>query len=128
MTEVPATAPAPATVRRSSVKGRLDEQPVLLDLSEIAPGPRPAGRPDSGRTPDGERGPRARTARPAVERGLPISAYSDDELDDLVAWISSDGVARTTGELAGALRHELGTVRRGARVDAVVNGAVARAR
>ncbi|WP_149202369.1 hypothetical protein [Actinotalea subterranea] len=67
-------------------------------------------------------------ARPPVERGLPIGAYSDDQLDDLVAWLRADGVERTEDELAAALRAELGIVRRGSRVDAVVKGAVRRAR
>ena len=111
------------------VPDRGGDQPALLDLSEIAPPLRPAGPQDVRRVPTGVRaGGRGRGARPAVARGLPISAYSDDELDDLVAWICADGVERTTDELAAALRHELGTVRRGARVDAAVNGAVGRAR
>ncbi|GIG36195.1 hypothetical protein Cpa01nite_15760 [Cellulomonas pakistanensis] len=65
--------------------------------------------------------------RPDVRPGLPISAYSDDQLDDLVAWLVSDGSERTPEELAAALRAELGITRRGARVDSVVAAAVARA-
>jgi hypothetical protein len=65
--------------------------------------------------------------RPDVRPGLPISAYSDDQLDDLVAWLASDGTERTPDELAAALRSELGIKRRGARVDAVVSAAVTRA-
>lgn len=65
--------------------------------------------------------------RPDVRPGLPISAYSDDQLDDLVAWLVSDGTDRTPDELAAALRAELGITRRGARVDSVVSAAVARA-
>lgn len=65
--------------------------------------------------------------RPDVRPGLPISAYSDDQLDDLVAWLVSDGTERTPDELAAALRAELGITRRGARVDSVVSSAVARA-
>lgn len=65
--------------------------------------------------------------RPDVRPGLPISAYSDDQLDDLVAWLVSDGSDRTPDELAAALRAELGITRRGARVDSVVSAAVARA-
>lgn len=65
--------------------------------------------------------------RPDVRPGLPVSAYSDDQLDDLVAWLVSDGSERTPEELAAALRAELGITRRGARVDSVVAAAVARA-
>jgi hypothetical protein len=65
--------------------------------------------------------------RPDVRPGLPISAYSDDQLDDLVAWLVSDGTERTPDELAAALRAELGITRRGARVDSVVSSAVTRA-
>ncbi|WP_210737537.1 hypothetical protein, partial [Cellulomonas hominis] len=65
--------------------------------------------------------------RPDVRPGLPISAYSDDQLDDLVAWLVSDGSERTPDELAAALRLQLGITRRGARVDSVVAAAVHRA-
>lgn len=72
--------------------------------------------------------PRQRGPRPDVEPALPISAYTDDQLDDLVAWIASDGVARDDAELAARLRAELGLTRRGARVDAAVDAAVRRSR
>lgn len=65
--------------------------------------------------------------RPDVRPGLPISAYSDDQLDDLVAWLVSDGTEWTAEELAAAVRRELGITRRGARIDSVVSAAVARA-
>ena len=80
-----------------------------LDVARPAAGPVPGGRP-------------------AVARGLPIGTYSDDQLDDLVAWLLADGVQRDDDELAAALRAELGLVRRGSRIDAAVNGAVRRAR
>ena len=64
--------------------------------------------------------------RPPVEPGLPISAYGDDQLDDVVTWIVSDGAERDDKQLARALRAELGITRRGARVDAAVAGAVRR--
>ena len=68
----------------------------------------------------------ARTPRPDVEVGLPISAYGDNELDELVAWIASDHVVRDEEQLAGALRAELGITRRSTRVDTAVAGAVRR--
>lgn len=72
--------------------------------------------------------PPARGPRPAVEPGLPISSYTDDQLDDLVAWIASDGVPRGDVELATALRAELGVTRRGARVDRAIDAAIRRSR
>ncbi|SDC86850.1 hypothetical protein SAMN05216410_2430 [Sanguibacter gelidistatuariae] len=72
-------------------------------------------------------GPAAmRTSRPDVEPGLPISAYGDNELDELVAWIASDQIDRDSEQLAGALRAELGITRRSTRVDTAVAGAVRR--
>jgi hypothetical protein len=65
--------------------------------------------------------------RPHVRSGLPVSAYSDDELDEIIAWIMSDGSARSREELAARVREELGMTRRSSRVDAVVAAAVRRA-
>ena len=83
----------------------------------MAPGA--SGSPSA--EPETSRGP-----RPPVAAGLPIGAYGDDELDDLVAWIVTDGIARDADQLARALRAELGITRRGARVDVAVAGAVRR--
>ncbi len=65
--------------------------------------------------------------RPDVRQGLPIGAYSDDQLDDLVAWIRSDGQERSRDELADELRAALGITRRSHRVDTAVRAAVVRA-
>jgi hypothetical protein len=65
--------------------------------------------------------------RPDVRAGLPISAYSDDELDALVGWLVSDGQPRSRDELAAALRFELGITRRSYRIDTAVRAAIARA-
>jgi hypothetical protein len=67
------------------------------------------------------------TPRPAVRAGMPISAYSDDQVDEIVVWLRSDGAERTDAELVAAVRRELGFTRRSARVDAVVRTAVERA-
>ncbi|WP_229734697.1 hypothetical protein [Cellulomonas carbonis] len=71
--------------------------------------------------------PTPRGPRPPVERGLPVNAYSDDELDDVAAWVLADGAPRDEAELAAALRTELGITRHGARIDAAIAGAVRRA-
>jgi hypothetical protein len=65
--------------------------------------------------------------RPHVRSGLPVSAYSDDELDEIITWITSDGSERSREELAARVREELGMTRRSSRVDAVVAAAVRRA-
>ena len=36
----------------------------------------------------------ARGERPAIARGLPLAAYSDDQLDEVALWVASDGVER----------------------------------
>ncbi|HEY0186908.1 MAG TPA: hypothetical protein VGC67_05425 [Cellulomonas sp.] len=71
--------------------------------------------------------PMAGSPRPAVRAGLPISAYSDDQVDEIVLWLVADAPDRTDDELAADVRRELGFKRRSARVDAVVRSAVARA-
>lgn len=68
-----------------------------------------------------ERGP-----RPPIASGLPLSAYSDDQLDDLVAWITSDQLPRTTEQLVEELRSELGLHRRGVQIDAVLRNVATR--
>ncbi|WP_456821049.1 hypothetical protein [Cellulomonas sp. URHB0016] len=65
--------------------------------------------------------------RPDVRSGLPIGAYSDDQLDELVAWLISDGEERTRDQLGAALRKELGITRRSYRVDTAVRSAITRA-
>lgn len=72
--------------------------------------------------------PPVRASRPPIAQGLPLQAYSDDQLDELVAWIRSDGVERTVGEEVEELREALSLVRRGAGVDAVLTHAVKRSR
>ena len=66
-------------------------------------------------------------ARPDVRKGLPIGAYSDDQLDELVVWIRSDGQERSRAELAAEGGGELGVTRRSYRIDTAVRSAVTRA-
>ncbi|WP_159621288.1 hypothetical protein [Ruania rhizosphaerae] len=67
-----------------------------------------------------------RGERPDVPVGQPLSRYGDDELDALVAWISSDAKPRTVEELREDLRSELGIAKRGTHVDAVLSAAARR--
>lgn len=68
-----------------------------------------------------ERGP-----RPAIAKGLPLAAYSDDQLDEMAAWVRSDGIERTDLETAEELRDALGITRRGFQSDAVLGNVVRR--
>ena len=69
-----------------------------------------------------------RGPRPAIAKGLPLAAYSDDQLDEMVAWVRSDGVERTDLETAEELREALGITRRGFQSDAVLGNVVRRTR
>ncbi len=69
-----------------------------------------------------------RGPRPDITPGLPIGAYSDDELDDLAAWIDADGTERDVDALVAALREELGQTRRGLEVDGVLRAVASRRR
>ena len=67
-----------------------------------------------------------RGPRPALAKGLPLAAYSDDQLDEMAAWVRSDGVERTDLETAEELREALGITRRGFQSDAVLGNVVRR--
>ena len=69
-----------------------------------------------------------RGPRPAIAKGLPLAAYSDDQLDEMAAWVRSDGVERTDLETAEELREALGIKRRGFQSDAVLGNVVRRTR
>ena len=77
---------------------------------------------------DGDGNARERDVRPPIAQGLPLQAYSDDQLDDLVSWIRSDGVERSEDEEVEQLRETLALKRRGTTVDAVLHHAVKRGR
>lgn len=62
-----------------------------------------------------QRGP-----RPQIAVGLPLAAYSDDQLDEMARWIRSDGVERDEQTMVEQLQTELGLTRRGAQVEAVL--------
>ncbi|MDO5494224.1 MAG: DNA helicase [bacterium] len=68
----------------------------------------------------------SRGERPGIPRGLPIKEYSDDQLDRLVAWITSDGLDRPTEGIVAELRTELGLTRKGSRIDQVLRAAAER--
>ncbi|MGO1944392.1 MAG: hypothetical protein ACTH1Z_08315 [Ancrocorticia sp.] len=95
----------------------------------------PSGQTAATSTATAEHAPQApavrakpRGTRPQLTPGLPLAAYSDDQLDDVVTWISSDGVPRTDDELVQAIREELDIHRRGSQTDTVLRNVVSRAR
>ena len=67
-----------------------------------------------------------RGPRPQLTPGLPLAAYSDDQLDEMISWIISDGLRRNEEELVLCLRDELDIHRRGGQVDAVLRNVVRR--
>lgn len=71
--------------------------------------------------PASDRGP-----RPAIASGLPLAAYSDDQLDEMAHWVRSDGVERSREEMIEELREALGITRRGFQSDAVLGNVVRR--
>lgn len=71
---------------------------------------------------------RNRGERPAVAIGLPLAAYSDDQLDDIARWIRTDGVERSEDQMVEEIHQVLRLTRRGAQVDAVLRNVVRRTR
>lgn len=64
---------------------------------------------------------------PVVTRGLPLAAYSDDQLDELAAWLTAKGDDLTEEDLVDGLRETIGLKRRGAQSDAVLRNVAKRA-
>lgn len=138
----------------AAVPDRLPEEPEDLDASDDPDAPEEPEPADDARASDEQGGsddqgasdvqgdvqvaspvtddvpvaPLVRGPRPDVPRGLPIAAYGDDQLDELVGWLLEGAPAQDDAELAAALRTELGLKKRGSRVDAAVRAAVRRAR
>lgn len=76
----------------------------------------------------GDKQVRERTPRPLFAVGLPLAAYSDDQLDEVAAWIASDDVPREEDQMVEELRDILGITRRGAQTDAVLRNVARRIR
>ncbi len=95
------------------------EPPASVDMPALAEGWQHALRAESSQI-------RNRSRRPAVTPGLPLAAYSDDELDELVAWIMSDGRRRTEDQILATMREELDVPRCGTQIDAVLRNVIRR--
>jgi len=70
--------------------------------------------------------PRVRGTFPQVAPGRAVTLYSDAELEEVAAWVLSDGVWRSAEELAALVREALHLPRRGMHVEAAVGGAARR--
>ena len=69
-----------------------------------------------------------RKRRPEVAVGLPLAAYSDDQLDEVARWIRSDGIERSEDEMVVEIQRALALTRRGAQVEAVLRNVARRTR
>lgn len=67
-----------------------------------------------------------RARRPEVAVGLPLAAYSDDQLDEVARWIRSDGIERSEDEMVVEIQRALALTRRGAQVEAVLRNVARR--
>ncbi|MBV7362856.1 hypothetical protein KRX54_00180 [Actinomycetaceae bacterium TAE3-ERU4] len=63
---------------------------------------------------------RERASRPAIAQGLPLAAYSDAQLTEMLLWVASDEVARTPEQYVSELHRALGLTRTGRQVKAVL--------
>ena len=88
-----------------------EDAPTQPHAAPSAPAPAPARKP-----------------RPPISPGYSIGEYSRRELVSLAQWVLSDTLLRTDEELMAEMRKELGFKRRGARIDAALQVAVAVAR
>ena len=86
---------------------------------DLPPQPPPATKPPPPRI-----GPRPHLHQP----GTPITEYDQRQLVGLVRWIESDGLLRTEEELVNECIRALGFKRRGARIIAALEQAIAAAR
>lgn len=113
--------------------------PTVIEAPEadMLPAPGPAGANAGGEGASGANGGSAvtplpanlgvpRGPRPPVAPGLPLAAYGDDQLDELLEWICSDLVVRSEDEQVAELRQTLGLARRGGHVDSVLRNVVRR--
>lgn len=69
--------------------------------------------------------PRRRFRRPDVVPGLQLAGYTDDQIEDMITWIASDGIARDEAEFVEQIREELG-LRKGGQIDRVLGNIVRR--
>ena len=110
--------------REAAAQKEAEPEPAPPVPAVVEPDPE-----ESGSVPAVEQlSPPARGPRPPIAPAQPLQAYSDDQLDELVTWIRSDGVEREEAEEVEELRMSLALIRRGSGIDAVLTNAVRRNR
>ncbi|MDY2941338.1 MAG: hypothetical protein SOS98_03290 [Varibaculum sp.] len=65
-----------------------------------------------------------RMQRPAIAAGLPLAAYSDEQLAQMIAWVRSDGEVRDEDTEAAELFDALGLRKHSPQIDAVLHHVV----
>lgn len=91
---------------------------ALTDTPRMAVEPPP--------TPSWDDEPTRRNRRPPVPRGLTIGQYTDDQLDDMVAWACSDDLPHTRDEVFEIVKAELGFQKNGKIIVERITGAIER--
>ena len=111
----------------------VEERKKAQARREAAAAPAPAPEPAAPPLPASSPAPQAAisekdrpASRPRLSRGLPLTAYGDDQLDDLLAWIRSDGKKRSVEEEVDLLFGELGLLRRDTQVETILKNVVTR--
>ncbi|SNS61653.1 hypothetical protein SAMN06309944_1015 [Micrococcales bacterium KH10] len=111
----PAAEQRPSQVLPAYAGAETGQHPVI----------KPSSAQDAHRSGSAE-DPRAGMTPPAIRPGLPVTAYTDDELDDLVHWIAADGLTRSMDEWLDAMRELLQVTKRNNRIDTALAAAVRR--
>ena len=98
------------------------QQAVLRDPTATS------SRPESSQATDRASGgePERTKPRPHIVGGDPITVYSDQQLDDIVDWVKSDGVLRTDDELMRICQIEMGYGRLGSKIKQCLAAAISR--
>lgn len=113
--------------RREELGVKIEMPEAVADAEEITEA---AATAPNLEVVEGEQGdllpPPPRAPRPNIAPGLPLTAYGDDQLDEMLEWVLSDGIQRSEDEQVNELREALELKRKGAQVDAVLRNTVRR--
>lgn len=95
----------------------LEDDAEVEELEEIAEPAETTDEPEPATEP---------LPAPEVQKGLPLAAYSDDELDSVAQWCREQNPNATEGDLVAAIGNAIGLRRRGKQADAVLLSVVER--
>ncbi|WP_159451078.1 AAA domain-containing protein [Micromonospora cremea] len=101
---------------------------AVAEANQPTPVSRPVIPPRTQKPTESSTAPTRTMPRPPVYPGAPITEYSRRDLAVLVAWIESDGRLRTEADVIAETMQELGFRKRGSRIVAALQTAVADAR